>query len=328
MRPSTGLRTVLHCLAGAACAMLPATAAADETAAPCVILDTASYWRCHFTWKTVQLRRKSGELEFVSAEWPDPGRARVEKAEVIVRSPLPEGNWTASDFDDSRWARARGPLFTRGTRRIALICARGKFTVEDPARAGALKLHLAYRGGAVVYVNGREVARAHLPKENADLETPAEDYPEEAYLAPDGYLLRVGFREPQRYPDRFALRRRRLEAEVPASMLRKGVNVLAVELHRAPVCEVFYTSRFRDSRNYFLWDMVGLEEVRLTGRTGGSVVPNVDRPEGLEVWNHPVFVSVHNTDHGDPAEGLRPIEIVAARNGAFSGQVVVGSRAA
>jgi len=328
MRPPNGIRPVLHCLLGAALAVPPATAAADETATSSVVLETASYWRCHFTWKTIQLRRKSGELELVSAEWRDRGRAQVEKAGEAVRTSPPEENWTARDFDDSHWARARGPLFTRGTRQIALICARGKFTVRDPAEAGALKLHLAYRGGAVVYVNGREIARGHLPGAKTDLEAPAEDYPEEAYVAPDGYLLRVGFREPEKYPDRFALRRRSLEAEIPASALRKGVNVLAVELHRAPVSEVFYVSKFRDSRQYFLWDMVGLEEVRLTGRPGEAVVPNVGRPGGLQVWSHPVFVSVHNTDHGDPAEELRPIEIAAARNGAFSGQVVVGSREA
>jgi hypothetical protein len=328
MRPPDRIRSILPRLLATACVVLPATATADEPAAGRVILETGGYWRCHFTWKTIQLRRKSGELESVSVEWRDRGRAQVEKAGEIVRTSPPEENWTAGDFDDSHWARARGPLFTRGTRQIALICARGKFTVTDPAEAGALKLHLAYRGGAVVYVNGCEIARGHLPKGKTDPETPAEDYPEEAYLAPDGYLLRVGFGEPEKYADRFALRRRRLEAEVPASALRKGVNVLAVELHRAPVSEVFYVSRFRDSRNYFLWDMVGLEEVRLTARRGAGVAANVARPEGLQVWNHPVFVSVHNTDHGDPAEALRPIEIAAARNGAFSGQVVVGSREA
>jgi len=314
---SIGMRAVLGLLAG-----VGAAAAAGE---PSLILATRSYWRCHVTWKTVQLRRKSGQLEFVRVDWPSRGPAKLTRVEAAVRSPLPAAGWRGCDFDDRRWARARGPLFTRGTREIAVLCCRGKFRVTDPAGTGELRLALAYRGGAVVYVNGREIARGHLPKGKIDPEAPAEDYPEKAYLAPGGHLLRVGFREPDKYADRFALRRRSLEVRIGPGLLRKGVNVLAVELHRAPVSETFYTGKLKESRQYMLWDMIGLEAVELTSASGEGVVPAVERPAGVGVWNHPVMVSVHDNDWGERLEPLGPVEIEGARNGAFSGQVVVGA---
>ena len=260
---------------------------AGEKAAtgPTTLLDAGSFWRFHFTWRAVRVRRKSGGLELVSVKWPSRGPAKLTPAGREAPSPPAPENWRQCDFDDSAWPRAQGPMFTRSTRRLALLCARGKFQVADPARAGALELSLAYRGGAVVYVNGREVARGHLPAGRIDPETPAEDYPPEAYLAPTGYLLRHAFGEPKKYPDRYALRKRSLAARVPASLLRKGTNVLAVELHRAPVSEVFYVSKFRDSRKYFLWDMVALEDVRLAAEgtreivfhgTAGGIVPSPD----------------------------------------------------
>jgi len=326
-RPFCGIRFILSGLLCGAFALSAVEAAAPDAASPStLVLDTASYWRCHFTWRTIPLRRASGELEFVTPKWGARGKARVQKAGKVLCTSPPEPAWASTGFDDSAWARSRGPLFTRGTRRIALICARGKFHVRDPSKARGLRLELAYRGGVVVYVNGREIARGHLPEGKITHETPGRDYPEEAYLAPDGFLLRVAFREPEKYPDRFALRTRRLTAGVPASALRKGVNVLAVEVHRSPISELFYTREFKQSRQYFLWDMVGLEGVRLTAPAGAGAAANVHRPEGVQVWNHPPCVSVHNTDHGDPTEPLGPIRIEAARNGAFSGQVVVGSR--
>ena len=43
---------------------------------------------------------------------------------------------------------------------FARICLRGKFAVSDPAKVQGLKLSLAFHGGAVVCVNGHEVARS------------------------------------------------------------------------------------------------------------------------------------------------------------------------
>ncbi len=49
--------------------------------------------------------------------------------------------------------------------------------VTDPAEVEGLTLELAYRGGVAVFVNGREVGRAHLPEGALDPETLAEPLP-------------------------------------------------------------------------------------------------------------------------------------------------------
>ncbi|OPX24535.1 MAG: hypothetical protein B1H04_01855 [Planctomycetales bacterium 4484_123] len=296
--------------------------AGEGSTAVRVVLDNRTPLRFHFTWRTVLVRRKSGQVEFCRVTWRSRGKAKLTAVAEPTGTQPPPGEWTSVDFDDSSWPRARPPMFTRGTREVALICARGKFHVPDP-RAAELTLRLSYRGGAVVYVNGAEVFRGHLPAGKLRPLTPAQDYPDEAYLRPDGYLLRwVGFGDPEKYRDRFALRQRRLEVKVPASALRRGTNVLAVELHRAPISELFYTSKFKEAGRYFMWDTVALEVLELTGR---GAVPNVARPGGWQIWNHPTYLSVHNADYGDPNEPLRPICIAGTRNGSFSGKVVVGS---
>jgi len=45
---------------------------------------------------------------------------------------------------------------------LSRLCLRGTFTVTDLAKVGDLTLTLRYQGGAVAYLNGKEVARGHL----------------------------------------------------------------------------------------------------------------------------------------------------------------------
>jgi hypothetical protein len=302
--------------------------AAEPEAGTKTILQTNSFFRCHFTWQTEQVRRESGELQFVRVipRWGrEPALAEAKK---VVSTPTPPETWAAVGFDDHTWPRVRGPFFTRRTRELALLCLRARFRVDDPTRAGGLALSLVFRGGAAVYVNGKELARSHLPDGALAPLAPAEDYPKEAYVDPDGYLLRwVGFGDPKKYGKRFARRARLLEnVRVPASALRKGVNVLAIELHRAPAAEILYTGKPRQhSRGYTVWSMLGLEQLRLAASKDAAVVPNTKRAKGTRLWTHPVAVSLHGPDFGDPAEPLQPLRICSPRNGVASAQLVVES---
>ena len=66
---------------------------------------------------------------------------------------------------------------------------RGKFAVGDPSRVRGMTLSAEYRGGIVVYLNGREVARGTFPKGKGDMLELAEDYPLDAFVAADVPML-------------------------------------------------------------------------------------------------------------------------------------------
>ena len=101
------------------------------------------------------------------------------------------------EFDDREWTRQREPLMlgrpSYGKWEIMLdnvqrAFYRTMFEIPDSAKATNLRLHVVYRGGVRVFLNGRELARGHLPKGDlapAD-DIPAEPYPREAYLPPEG----------------------------------------------------------------------------------------------------------------------------------------------
>jgi len=66
--------------------------------------------------------------------------------------------------------------------------------------------------------------------------------------------------------------------------------------------------------------------VKLTAKApAGSVVANVTRPAGVQIWNWPIAKHVSINTYGDPNEPVAPIRLVGAKNGAFAGQVVVSS---
>ncbi len=206
-----------------------------------LILDTSGFWRVHYTLRAPVFT----------------GQRRGKSTHPFGDTKLPSKDWTRPDFDDSEWNRLPGPPFPDfnstwcsasrlhvgftamdySSPCLALICSRGKFNVTNPARVKRLSLSLDYRGGAVVYLNGKEVARRHLPKTNKpDMTALAEKYPIEAFLKPNGKILDADRGEKdKKILRRWQLRTRKLtNIAIPTKHLRKGVNVLAIEIHRAP----------------------------------------------------------------------------------------------
>ena len=108
--------------------------------------------------------------------------------------------------------------------------------------------------------------------------------------------------------------------QIKADMLRKGVNVLAVEFHRSPY---FGSALEREDEGPSLWTTCGLVSLEL--RADGSVTPNVARPKGPQVWVESVMYRSTPTDWADPVEKLGPLSLVGCRQGVFTGKVVVGS---
>jgi len=281
-----------------------------------------------------------------------------------VISPEPAAGWTEPDFDDSSWPRQRLPQLTGLTRwrqqATGLACFRARFTVPDPQRVRKLLLEVSYRGGAVVYVNGQEVGRGHLPKGKAGAKTSGAAYPTGAYVLPAVKIGQYDSKKPRVMPELWTpfpgptkrinrdakkfgvpienltsvgkhgrgavitrkewervrkLRDRTLgPLEVPGRILRKGANVLAVEIHR---------SYLRPGQQ-ITWLHAYLAGAKLRCQPPGAVRPEA-RPAGLQVWTEDIHRRCFERDFGPAGDTVRPIRIVGARNGLFSGQVVAGT---
>ncbi|MBL7043842.1 MAG: hypothetical protein ISR77_34745 [Pirellulaceae bacterium] len=316
------------------------TAPAAENApdSPVVVLDTSGFWRLHYTLRKPVFQTDDGD----------------EVSAVGYRTPLPPVDWASATFDDSSWRRMPGaplppihsswaPTFIEnagfihthiGSPSLAVLSARGKFSVTDPTAVKGLKLNVEYRGGVTVQVNGQQIVFGHLPA-GAGPEVLAHDYPLEAFLDAGAKLLEAdrGEKDPENLR-RWALRTRRLTGiEVPLNVLRRGVNVLALQVHRAPYPKPAI-DKLRKSLNdrrrwpHHLWSTCGLRHVRLIADGAEGIVANVRRPEGLQAWNSAPLASDQDLDWGDPNEPLRPVVIAGTRNGAFSGKVVVGNTVA
>lgn len=288
------------------------------------ILGIGSYWRIHATYAP-----KGIPPELLKETKPD-AKAPQAVGPFFKSLPPPE-NWRKPEFDDSMWVRATGPLrnghyahaMAFGDHGAALFSARAKFLVKDASKVKGLVLSATYAGGIVVYVNGVEVARRHLPQGELKPLTPAEPYPKAAYIGADGKLLS------NRSKDRAALSKRKRkfsDVQVPAKLLKNGVNLLAVEIHQSSLRpEVL---GWKKARNMASWPHLGLFELHLTSDGSGAVEANNARPDGFQVWNQDVNRVFSITAYGDPNEKLRPIRLCGPRNGYYSGQIVVSATSA
>jgi len=300
-------------------------------------------FRAFLGWKTPELTADDGTLKPVL----QPARGGSEKAQrlplAVITSARPAPQWTAADFDDSAWPRVRGPVivgvhFNAGVETPGnpaewdVICVRGRFRVSDPQHTKNLRLHGTYHGGLVVYVNGTEVYRGHMGAGTPGSQARVEPYPDEAYLRPDG--KRYGEGDEKQFADRLRCRVRSIGREddqgatVPASVLRRGVNVLAVASCAAPLREKMITApsagtSWRGAMSPF--PHAGILSLRLTNEGDGGVVPATRPSARLEVCNAQPLDSAGPGDIADPTERLYPVRIVAARNGTFSGKVVLSS---
>jgi len=324
---------------------LGATAAGGEDPPAAVVLDTGSFWRIRTVWETVEVVRDSGEVEHVrfvyDHRWfrENEGKVEVERGAYEVE-PLPvvrlpertSPEWMQPEFDDSTWVRLRDPVLAESTNtNWKLVLMRGRFEVTDPAGVERLTLRLKFRGGAVVYLNGREVVRRFMPDGPITVNTPAVPYPEEIYVDDHGFLV-WPHDDKDVYEKKAAERIRSIEdCTVPGNLLRKGVNVLAVAVHRAPAPELLYLRRIKrypeaDERMH--WCKTGLLEIALRAAPGSAVVPNISAPKdrGFLVWNQSTVRKVFLEEYADPFAPLRAVKLTGVRGGAFAGQVVVGDQ--
>ena len=132
----------------------------------------------------------------------------------------PVGDWTASEFDHTDWATGSSPLGYGNGDEATVIGYGGddnqrhittwfRHSFQADQSYQHLLLRLARDDGAAVYLNGTEVLRSNLPTGELSSDTVAaggvDQWFEEAFL----------------------------ESMVDASLLEKGWNMLAVEVHQS-----------------------------------------------------------------------------------------------
>jgi len=326
-------------------------ASAGPASAGKTVLSQKHFWRKHYTFFPPSLSAKAAKALGLDSD-------RASRTEFLARhfysgfeTPPPPEQWRQPDYDDAAWLLERGRQFVCGDSRamkynapdatnaylrgtdpfveeVGLICQRGRFIVKDPAKVGKLLLSLVCRGGFVAYLNGTEVARAWLPAGRITPFTPAAEYPLEAFFLKGDSKNRQPLQwYTHRGSDQWALRERSFgPVPIDTGLLREGVNVLAIELHRAEYpaeCKRKVNWRTRPS---LVFATLGLSLLELRAEPAGdAVAPASTRRGGLDVW--PADIAGAYSDRTCPNHDYQPapVRIVAARNGSFAGQAIVAS---
>ena len=288
------------------------------------ILTMESYWRWHMTLRppTIEPAMPGGRPEQLSFMRNTANHRGCD----CDYSDAPPVEWIQPDFDDSAWPRTRGKwLSEQAERKLStmLLSLRGRFLVPEPQRVRSLYLFVSYHGGVRVFLNGQEVARQHVPAGDLTENTPAQSYEAGAFVNASGEI--IGTRNAD--PETLAVRVRKLgPIEVPTRFLRRGVNVLALEIRRThyhPSAKGWWNYPL-ETRKQPWWTTGKLVDVWLRA-DGTGVEPNIARPAGVQVWVHDRNDRVYTADYGDPCEPPGRIKLVGVRNAGFCGQFVIGS---
>jgi outer membrane protein assembly factor BamB len=346
------------------------------------LLDAETAWRANMTVAPA-LVRKDGKLQLQVRTWPvemvdfDPltpgdwlradlpaqNPADVLNSAVPVQSLRqfllpPAPGWQNVEFDDSLWASGDADLFTlfgghghgvgwRHPQFPYALSLRTWFGVTDPGKVKDLRLEIEYLGGAVVWINGAEVARGGMPAGPLTELTPGLDYSLEAYVGEDGVTpLPSPAALPRTQPEppavtaakaRLASRIRTLKVTVPANVLKSGRNLIAISLRRSAV---------NGPLDKTPWSHVGLHRVSLVSASGSDVASAAESRAGTRLLPSDPLEQFRGgpADPKRPANperglfrgaamnGIRypnpfatpgPVRIVAPRNGVGSGQAVL-----
>ena len=312
-----------------------------------LVLNAGNSWRKYYTFYPPRLSLASAHSKGVQTDLPTRTSYFAGKFLSGMKTSPPPENWVEPDFDDSDWLRLPGADLTghlaalgkraklpklpapdpkllphlRGVdtfiKELGLVSMRGKFHVKSRWKVRKLWLSLSYRGGFVAYLNGKEIARASLPQGGLDPSTAADDYPLAAFLPPKDKALK-----PYSPESPWLLRERRFgPVEIKKRYLQKGLNVLAINLHRSD-----FPAECKDKG--FSFSPIGLAELSLEARASENAISAIQERDGLHARTEPVWREVFESDQFDSVEQSQQIRIAAARNGTFSGQIVIGSAGA
>lgn len=289
-----------------------------------IVLDTEGT-----EWRTMIISR-STPRQPIGSPTPDWGRPSVN---------LP-AQWQDVDFNDRDWVRFPLPIpegsdeWGRGGSNVGHIAVRAPFLVENPARAGALRLSLAYRGGVVVYLNGVEIARQHLPEGDDVQNLLAEPYGKEAWFVDNDDDKPIVRNNAHQHAD--WLREHRLRhvrgLVLPAEHLRPGLNVLSV-LVNSTSNPLHHTGRFQYDGQGVNWPRlrngaflpVGLVEAQLTADGSGVTAPKAEHPAGILVWAASPLHDITPDSFPTLGDEEATLRLIGPRGGQASAPIVVSS---
>src|SRR5208282_2412874 len=296
-RNCLGVITLAVAFQAAVCSTSHAQVTSDPTGGT-IVLDTTSTWRMYHVLRG-PLMQADADLRAIphyddrgKLDWAD-GIRKPYRDVIAPATAAAPANWKDVSFEDGDWLRGTAVRAIRSPY-LQMLCLRGKFIVTDPAQVKGLMISVDYQGGAVVYVNGQEIAREHLTLGAAM----AEEYPIDAFVDSEGKLIRVrGDEAMQRTktpPDvlrRIQRRVRKLSVTVPVKAIQAGLNVVAVELVRAPYHKVvdeqmaILDNHNRSKIEDLSWNTCEIKRVQLTAAGLDGLVPRASRAAGFELWN-------------------------------------------
>ncbi len=179
-----------------------------------------------------------------------------------------------------------------------------------------------------MYLNGKEVARRDLPEGKLSPATPGNAYPDEAWVDAQGKPLPTLHKMKPEHKDRAVKRDRAFgPVALPVDQVRKGLNVLAIEVHRSdyhPVARSWWSDRDFMYGAFRGWVPLGLDDLELVA-VGSGVTANVGRPAGIEVWTPNLSDRLETFNYPDPRDAGPSVVIHALRNGQFSAAVAASS---
>jgi len=239
-----------------------------ETAKDVLTRDATVRWR--LTWRTpiVPADRMKGKGPGVLPVERVPFTSRPDIQHVRIAPPAAE--WNTLDYDATDWPRSRIRRFSSPYFQTGAVFIRSKFRVVDPKAVKACYLSLKYRGGVVVYLNGEEVARGDMPAGPVKADAPAAPYPDDAWVDDQGKILpkEHGIRSYEKAGRTEVVRRLRSRnralgpVALPGSKLKKGVNLLAISLHRSdyhPIALTWFSQRLIHNS----WRPIQLRDISL-----------------------------------------------------------------
>jgi len=194
--------------------------------------------------------------------------------------------WRSPGFDTVGWARHQGEVFGGygywQTDRIRSLRLRTEFGLGEVSASTRYVFSVAFRGGGVVYVNGAEIARAHMPAGEFAPGTAAEAYPAAAYLDANGTrVLPRSVRPAESDTSIYESRIRTIEVVLPADLLGDGENVVALELYHAAAPDLPAKMLSQIGEAELSWNHVGFCGATLAAHGNADAKSSTPMPQGV-----------------------------------------------